>query len=467
MKRSRRSNRIEEWRRAFIWSAGALFAVLVALRLAMPGQVFAQGPARVDVAHLTGGIDIFDQGYIERVIALAENDGSQALIIEMDTPGGRMDAMQEIIKAILNSRVPVIVYVAPPGADAGSAGTYITYAAHIAAMAPNTRIGAAHPVGGSGQDITGTELTKVMNDSLSLIRSLARLRGRNEQWATSAVSDSISATADEALMLHVVDYIAQDIPDLLNQVNGRKVQVASGEVTLHTSGAPTHDLDMTAIEEFFHVLLDPNIAAILFTVGSLAILVELYNPGAILPAVTGVICIVLSLVALYNLPTNWAALILIVAAIIMFVLDLKVTGFVLTLGGIVSFILGIMFLFRPFTPPEPSAPVVAVSPFVIGGLTLFVAAFFVFILGAAVRSRNVPVITGMTPYLGAFGVATSDIAPEGTVRVRSEDWTAESANGDIHKGDRIQVVAVEGLHLRVVAASPEKPDNKAENGTQA
>lgn len=432
---------------AALVSVGLIW-IFTALYLFIP-HAFAQETHTVDWARLNTSIDTFTAGYVERVLNIARDDGAQALIIELDTPGGDLEATRQIAQAMLASPVPVVVYIAPAGARAGSAGTFITYAANVAAMAPGTNIGAAHPVGLGGAEITQTIGTKVTNDAVAWIRSLAKERGRNEEWAAQAVNESVSITALEARDLRVIDLIAASTDDLLNQLDGRTVTQNGREITLHTRGVTIRVQEMTFIEEFFHVLLDPNIALILLNIGSLAILVELYNPGATLPAVVGVICLTLAAVALWNLPTNWAALILIGAAILMFIIDLQVSGFVLTLGGIVAFVLGALFLFRPFTPPTPTAPEVSVSPFVIAGLTIFTAGFFVFALGAAVRSRHAPVVTGITPFINAYGVATSDLNPAGTVRVKSEEWSATADNPPIEKGARVKVLDVEGLRLRV------------------
>ncbi len=437
-------------REIFWWSMVALVWIATALHFALPAPVSAQAAARVDVAKIDSSIDMFTQGYVERVLGVARDDGAQALVIQLDTPGGGLEATYEIIKDILASNVPVVVYVSPSGARAGSAGVFITYAAHIAAMAPGTNIGAAHPVGLGGEEITGTIGSKVTNDAVAHIRGYAGTRGRNSDWAEKAVRESVSITEKEALNIHVVDLVAADMNDLLNQLDGRALTVNDRQVTLATRGATVHNLDMNFFEEFFHRLLDPNIALILLNIGSLAILVELYHPGVTLPAVIGVICLTLAAVALFNLPTNWAAVILIVAAIIMFVLDLKVTSLVLTAGAIIAFVLGAFFLFRPFTPPEPTAPDISASPFVIGGLAALTASFFIFVLGAAVRSRRAPVVSGTAPLWGASGIATTDLNPFGTVLVKSEHWSATTDQPPIHKGERVRVTAVEGLKLRVV-----------------
>jgi membrane-bound serine protease (ClpP class) len=425
-----------------LWLAVASFSLTTA-------WLHAQSNApQVDVGTINGVIDPFTEGYIERVINLAREDGASAIVFQLDTPGGSLDATRQIIEQFFDSPVPIIVYVAPSGARAGSAGVFITYAAHLAAMAPGTNIGAASPVSLTG-DLTGTEQTKVMNDSAALIRSIATQRGRNAQWGEDAVRNAVAITDQEALQKGVINFIATDLNAVLNQAHGRTVKVQNQDVTLNTRGASIRQVGMNFFEEFFHILLDPNIALILLNIGTLALIVEVYNPGAVIPAVVGIICLTLAAVALFGLPTNWAAVILIVAGIAMMVLDIKVTGFALTIGGIIAFLLGAFFLFRPLTPPEPTAPNVSVSPFVIGGLALFSALFFTLIIGAAVRSRNVPVITGIAPYMGAGGVARTLLNPQGTVLVKSEEWTAVAEDPPIQPGERIQVISADGLTLRV------------------
>lgn len=433
-----------------------LGALLIALWLisafAILAPVFthAQGAApRVDVAKISGIIDPFTEGYVERVIQNARDDGATAIVFELDTPGGGLDETRKIVEQFFNSPVPIIVYVTPSGARAGSAGVFITYGAHIAAMAPGTNIGAAHPVGSQGEDITGVLGEKITNDSVAFIRSIATQRGRNADWGEDAVRNSVSITDEQAKEKGAIEFIARDVNDLLNQVDGHTVKLQSQTVTLNTRNADVHQVEMNFFEEFFHLLLDPNIALILLNVGTIALIAEVYNPGAVIPAIVGIICLTLAAVALFGLPTNWAAVILIMAGIGMMVLDIKVTGFALTVGGIIAFLLGAFFLFRPLTPPEPTAPDVSVSPVIIGILALLTAGFFVFILGAAIRSRNLPVITGPKTFVGAQGVARSILNPQGIVFVKSEEWSAVTQGTPIEKGDAVKVVGVEGLTLQV------------------
>ncbi|MBI3914621.1 MAG: nodulation protein NfeD [Chloroflexi bacterium] len=421
------------------------------LSFALPFAAYAQrAGASVAVLNLSGPIDTWSEGYIIRGINFAEQDGSEAVVIVLNTPGGALGAMQNITTRMLNARVPVVVYVAPSGGAAASAGTFITYAANVAAMAPGTTIGAAHPVGGSGEDIANDERAKITNYSVSLIQGLARERGRNAEWAAKAVRDSIAATAQEALDLKVIDFVAKDLNDLLNQIDGRTVKTAAGERTLQTARAGTTPIDMNFAELFFHTLVDPNIALILLQIGLLAIAVELYNPGAIFPAITGGICLVLAFVALGNLPVNWGGVILIVLSVAVFIIDVKVNSFVLTGGGIVMFILGGLLLFTPLTPIGPTLPEVSINPWILFGAAGAMAAFFVFLLGAAVRGKKYPVLSGAEVLVGASGYALSDLAPSGAVQVKSEQWTAKADSGTIEKGAEIRVIALEGLTLKVV-----------------
>jgi membrane-bound serine protease (ClpP class) len=317
-------------------------------------------------------------------------------------------------------------------------------------MAPGTTVGAAHPVDLNGQDIPVDARVKVTNFASSMIQSIAEQRGRNANWAVRAVKESIAATAQEARDQKVIDLIADDLDDLLNKMDGLTVQTTAGEIVLHTRRAGLANIDMTLPEQFFHTLVNPNIALVLLSIGLLAISVEIYHPGATVPAVVGGICLVLAFVSMGNLPVNWGGVILIVAAVILFIVDVKVNSVALTIGGLVAFVLGGFLLFAPFTPPSPVMPIVSVSPAVLLTVAGILGAFFVFALGAAVRGRHHPVVSGREALIGANGIATSDLAPSGQVRVRGELWTATAQEGAIRKDDVVQVVGVEGLRLEVV-----------------
>ncbi len=427
----------------------ALGLILLALGLPLLAQANAQRGAHVDVLTVTGAIDTWVDGYISRGLGIAEQDGAEAAIIVLNTPGGSLGAMQNITTRMLNARVPVVVFVHPAGAWAGSAGTFIAFAANITAMAPGTTIGAAHPVSGGGQNIESDEREKITNFSVSIIQSIAKQRGRNADWAADAVRNSKAATAQEALDLKVIDLLANDPNDLMNKIDGKTVKTAAGEITLYTQRAGMLNVDMNLPETFFHTLVDPNLALILLQIGLLAIAVELYNPGATFPAVVGGICLILAFVALGQLPVNWGGVILIVLSVIVFIVDVKLNSVVLTGGGLVMFILGALLLFTPLTPVAPTMPEVSVSPVVVLGLGGAMAAFFLFILGAAVRGRQYPVVSGTEALIGASGVAVSDLNPGGTVRVKGEVWTAIAENDTIQKGNEVKVISIEGLRLKV------------------
>ncbi len=409
----------------------------------------AQGRAPVDVLTLKGIVDPLAAQYIVQGINAAEMDEAQCLVLQLDTPGGSMDAMRDIVQAILNASVPVVVYVAPSGARAGSAGVFITLAANIAVMAPGTNIGAAHPVGMTGE-ITGTMNEKVTNDAAAYARAIAEQRGRNADWAEKSVRESVSVTAQDALDKHIVDLIADSLPDLLQRIDGETVTTADGPHTLHTAHAPVQPMPMSLAQQLLHLLINPNVAYLLFTLGIWAIIAEFYHPGAIIPGVSGVISLILAFVAFGNLPINWGGIALIVLAIVLFILDIKVTGYVLSIGGVISFVLGSLMLFSPATPPSPTMPALAVSPWIITGTTIFIAGFFLFALSLGLHAQRSAPLSGVQTLVGAGGVAVTDLAPEGSVQVRSELWSATSHDGSlIPKGRRIKVVSVSGLHLTV------------------
>lgn len=436
--------------RYVLWTA---LCVLSAFVFLAPRSGYAQtGAPRVDVATISGAIDPFTEGYVERVIANAQANGATAIVFQLDTPGGGLEETRRIVERFFQSPIPILIYVSPSGARAGSAGVFITYAGHVAAMAPGTNIGAASPVSLTGE-MTETMQSKVTNDAAALIRTIATQRGRNAEWGESAVRTAEAITEQEALQKGVIDIVATDVPDLLNQANGRTVQVQGKDVVLNTRNADAKQVEMNFFEQFFHFLLDPNIALILLNIGTIALIAEVYNPGAVLPAIIGVICLTLAAVALFGLPTNWAAVILIVAGIGMMVLDIKVAGFALTVGGIIAFLLGAFFLFRPFTPPDALTPDISVSPIVIGVLTVLTASFMLLVLGAAIRSRNAPLVSGVKPLIGLVGVARTPLNPQGIVLVKSEEWSALAQDPPIQPGEPVQVLAVDGLTLRVEKAT--------------
>jgi len=402
----------------------------------------------VDVVQLDGIIGPATARYVLRGLRQASEDGAQALVIEMDTPGGLLTSMEDIAKGLLASPVPSIVYVYPSGARDASAGVFITYAANIAAMAPTTHIGAAHPVtmgpGGGGGQIDPTEMTKITNDAVSEIRSFAARRGRNADWAEQAVRKSVSITETEALRLHVIDLVTPSLPTLLAQVDGREVQTGTGTRRLETRDARVVEIPMEATERLLLLLGDPNVGFILMTMAIYGIIFELSNPGSVFPGVIGGLALILALASFAVVQVNVAGLLLIGFALVLFIADLKVPSHgVLTAGGLVSFVLGALLL------TERQAPFLRISLVLILTMAALTAAFFAFAVGAGVRAQMRKVQTGRERLMGAVGVARTDLAPSGTVFVEGELWSAESADGVIPAGRRVRVVRVRGLHLDV------------------
>lgn len=431
-----------------------LLAILGLVLLSALGRVpvHAQAPQpTVRVLHVRGIIDPVTTRYVRRAL---EPTQATLYVIVLDTPGGSLQSMREMVQVILGSPVPVAVYVSPPGARAGSAGTFITLAAHVAAMAPSTSIGAAHPVESTGQDIPGALGDKVTQDAAALARSLAERYGRNAQWAEDAVVKSLAITSQEALRLNVVDLLADDLPSLVAALDGRTVRTVAGEVTLSTKGAVIVDTPMMPLESFLHTLVNPNIAYVLWIIGMLAVIVELYHPGAVLPGITGAICLVLAFVASESLPLNWGGIALIVLALIFFALDIKVSGFALSVGGAIALILGSLILFSPLTPPSPTLPHLNVNRWLIAGVTVATAALFLFALSAGVRAQRLRVPVGVQTLVGAEGVVQVDLTPSGIVLAGSESWSAVAEEPPIRAGERVIVTGVDGVKLIVRRAAP-------------
>ena len=431
--------------RKLIWLA------MILAGIALGGAAQAQERV-VLVGSINGVINPITSQYIGRLVDLGESRGATAVLFQIDTPGGLSDSTFQITTRFLNARVPIITYVAPSGARAASAGTFITMAGHIAAMAPATNIGAAHPVDSSGGDIGGDLGTKVVNDTVAAATKIAKARGRNEQWAEDAVRNSVSIRDDQAVQMHVVDFQATDVADVLRKADGKTVQLPSGPVTLATAGVPTESDDPNPIEAFLHVIVDPQIAALMFTLGTWGLIFELGNPGLIFPGIIGVVAIVLALFSLGTLDANGAGLALLVFAVVLFALEVKVASHgMLTIGGVVALVLGFVLLFPPWTPTLPGLRL-SIDPLVIGAITLFTAAFFVLVVRAALAHRSLPVVVGTETLRGAVGVATSDLGPSGIVWVGGEEWSATSAAGPIAKGQPVRVRSVDSVRLIVEPA---------------
>ena len=392
---------------------------------------------------LEGAISPASAHFMIEALERAEEEGAECLVIELDTPGGLMESMRSVVKAFLNAEVPIVVFVYPNGSRAGSAGVFVTLAAHIAAMAPGTNIGAAHPVMLGGEKISEEMSEKVVNDAVAYIKAIAERRGRNVQWAEDAVRKSISSTPEEALKAGVIDLIAEDLEDLLSKIEGRKVRLPLGERILHTEGAEVLEIKMSFRDKVLQALCNPNIAYILLILGFYGLIFELSNPGAILPGVIGGICIILALYALQMLPVNYAGLLLILLALGLFVADIKVPSYgMLTLGGIVAMTLGSLMLFK--TPGS----FLSVSWPVILAAVLTTTAFFLFAIGMAIKARLAKPVSGKEGLVGERGVARTPLTPSGMILVHGELWQAWSEE-PVAEGEEVEVVAVEGLKLKV------------------
>jgi membrane-bound serine protease (ClpP class) len=413
-----------------------------------PHPVLADGP-HVDRVTINGAITPLTAAYLDRGIAEAESDGATCLIVELDTPGGLSTAMDDMVKRMLAARVPIVVYVSPTGGRAASAGVFITLAGHAAAMAPGTRIGAAHPVGSGGEDLPESMSAKVTADMLASARNLAARRGaKASDWAERAVTESVSATEKEALELGVIDLISSNTQALLTDLDGRTVSTLAGAVTLATRGLPVQDLPMNPGETFLQMLSDPNIAYVLMILGVNGLIFELSSPGAILPGVVGGISLLLAFYTLGTLSLNYAGLALIGFAFVLFVVDIKMpTHGLLTAGGVVSLFLGSLML------TAGAAPYLSISPWVILLTVGFTAAFFAFVVGKAILAQRRRAVTGREGVVGAVGSVRQSQTIAGTlmVLVQGELWEATSSQ-TLAAGDKVTVVAMDGLCLRVEKA---------------
>ncbi len=408
-------------------------------------SAFGTEDKRVNVIEINGVINPVAAKFITEAIEQSEEDGAQCLVIQMDTPGGLMESMRTIVKKILSARVPVVVYVSPSGARAASAGVFITLAAHIAAMAPSTNIGAAHPVTlGSQEKENKAMMEKVVNDAVAQIKGIAKERGRNVKWAEEAVRKSVSITEDEALKLKVIDLVAQDLDSLLAKIDGHKVKIDSKKKVIVTKGATVDKRQMGWRYRFLDIISNPTIAYIMLMLGIYGIFFELSNPGAILPGVLGAIFLILAFFALQMLPINYAGLALILLGIILFIAEVKITSYgMLSVGGAVCMLLGSIML------AENLPEYMRISKGVIIPAVMVSAGFFLFAVTMAIRARTKKPTTGIEGLIGEEGLTESLIFPEGTVSIHGELWTA-LCDERVEKGERIKVVGVDNLKLKVV-----------------
>jgi membrane-bound serine protease (ClpP class) len=421
----------------------SLLALLAPL-VAAPQEVASVPRAsEVLVVMVKSAIHPVSAELIADAVKEADRAGAAAVIIELDTAGGLMTSTRDITTAILGARTPVVVYVAPSGARAASAGFYILMSADIAAMAPGTNTGAAHPVGGQGEDIPGILGKKVEEDSAANIRSLALRNGRDLKLAEAAVVQSRSFSAQEALDGKLIDLVALDVPALVKALDGRTVKRGTATVTLHTANAVVRNFEISPMRSFLGVLADPNITYLLLGLGSLGMLFELMHPGAILPGVVGAICLILSFYGLSVLPVSYAGLALLVLAMIFFVLEIKVTSYGgLAVSGVICLVLGSLMLFNT---PEPA---LRVSVELIAMLTAFAVLVVGFLVWMSLLARQLPVRTGAEGLIRETGVARSELAPRGKVFVHGELWDAEALEA-VAAGEEVEIVAVNHLLLTV------------------
>lgn len=392
-----------------------------------------------------GSINPASAAFIKNAIEKASDEKAECLIIHLNTPGGLLTSTRVIVSNMLESPVPVVVYVSPGGAHAGSAGVFITMAAHIAAMAPSTNIGAAHPVTMQG-NMDSTMKDKATNDAAAFIRAIAEKRKRNFEWAEQAVRNSVSITEAQALEQKVIDIVAANDQDLLKQIDGRQVEVSTGTKNLRTANAPVERVEMNFVEKILNMISDPNIAYILMMLGFYGILFELYSPSAMVPGIVGVICLILAFYAMHTLPVNYAGVALIAFAIILFILELKIISHgLLGLGGVVALVLGSIMLIRPNSALEFAR----ISWSVIISTSVITALFFLFIIGFALKAQRAKPVTGIEGMVGTLGETLARLEPIGMVRVHGEIWKAESTSGSIEQGQKIRVTAIKDLKLYV------------------
>ena len=427
----------------------ALGTLILALGLIPTAATSAKEDGPVMVLAASGPLTPAMVEYLARGLEIAEQAGADALIFQLDTPGGQIDHMNRMVQDIRASEVPVVVYITPRGAIAGSAGTVITLAGHAAAMAPETAIGAASPVGGQGEDL-GETIEKKQKEILKAeVRGLAARRGETAvTLAEATIEEAKAASAEEALEAGLIDFVASDLDDLLAKLDGFEVEITGSTRRLATVGKPVETIPQSFIEELLGALTNPNIVFLLMTVGVQAILIEISSPGGWVAGFIGVVCLALGGLGLGVLPVNWLGIIFILTAFVLFFLEIKApTHGALTAAGVASFIAGALVLFN--SPGTPDFFQVSV-PLVVGS-AIFTAALFLVVVTFAIRAQRRRVEVGAEALIGRWGIARSDLDPKGTVHIRGELWSAQSADRSIElkAGEEVEVVSVEGLRLNV------------------
>ena len=406
--------------------------------------IAAAGPSTIEVLTVDGTIVPVVADYIDRGISEAERNGATVCIIELDTPGGLLDSTEKIVQKIMNAGVPIVVYVSPKGAWAASAGTFITLSAHIAAMTPGTTIGAAHPVAAGGEEIPEDQMQKIVEFSAKWMRTIAEERGRNMEQAELAVTQSKSFTDVDALEYNLIDLRTENLSDLVSRINGWNVTLASGQqVIIDTTEYSTTRNEMNAVERFLHVISDPNIAYILFSLATIGLLVEFYNPGLIFPGVAGGISLLLAFYSLGVLNAYWGGIALMLLAVGLFIAEYFTASFgLLTAGGVIALVVGSLILFS-------HSPGIEVNRGLIAGVTAGIAAFAVFVVGAIIRGQRLRKATGVEGMIGTIAIAKTTLDPTGTVLAQGELWAATSEGGRIAPGEEVIINKVEGLRLWV------------------
>jgi len=424
-----------------------LLRYIVPIILFIAIDCFSQGKVIVinaDMAIHPPGAD-----YIESGIKKAIEQNAECLIINLNTPGGLLKSTRVIVTQFLQSEIPIIVYVSPSGSQAASAGVFITMAAHIAAMAPGTNIGAAHPVTLQGTQDT-IMMEKATNDAAAFIRTISEKRHRNIKWGEDAVRKSLSITETEALELNVIDIIARDINDLLEQVDGMEVETSKRLKTLNTKKAEVIILEMTFAQKILSILSNPNIAYILLMIGIYGLFFELYNPGALFPGIIGGICLILAFYSMNTLPVNYAGLALIILSIVLFILEIKIVSHgALTIGGVVSLFLGSMMLIDT----ESILEAMEISMELIIFIVILTSAFFIFAISLGIKAQRKKTTTGTEGMIGEIGTTVTKLSPSGKMSVHGEFWNAECIEGEVDEGVDVEVVGVQNLKLKVKKVS--------------
>ena len=424
--------------------AVAMAGAVITLCLILTGSPACAG--EIVLAGYEGVINPVAAEYLHDALAFAHSSGAQALIFKLDTPGGLDTSMRLMIKDMTGSPIPVIVFVSPSGGRAASAGVFITMAAHVAAMAPGTNIGAAHPVAMGGGEMDNTMKEKVENDAAAYIKSIAEQRGRNVSWAEDAVRKSISATEQEALKLKIIDMVAENIPALVKQLNGRKIVLPTGSITLSSETATLREFPMGTRLELLKTLSDPNIAYLLMSIGTIGIMAELYSPGAILPGIIGAISLILAFYSLQSLPVNYAGALLVILGVVFLLLEISVTSYgLLALGGLAAMTLGGLLLIKS------DAPFMQVSLSFLLPTVITVGALVGTIIWMAAKGGRRGPVTGVEGMIGSIGIAKTDLNPRGQIALHGEIWEAISQT-PIRQGEAAEVTSIEGLTVKVAPA---------------